>query len=94
MTDAPGRSSIVLYVAVVNSIAGLLLLGVLVRRAGAGAGGSVFFLMPPMTALLAWLVLGETLGARGAVGLLLTVVGVAVATRRRRTAVGAGGALS
>lgn len=94
VTDAPRALVIVLYVAVVNSIAGLLLLGVLVRRAGAGAGGSVFFLMPPMTALLAWLVLGETLGVRGAVGLVVTVVGVAVATRRRRTPVGAGDAIS
>jgi len=65
----------------VNSIAGLVLLGVLVRRRGAGAAASVFFLMPPVTALMAWLVLGETLTVREGVGLLVAVVGVAVATR-------------
>jgi drug/metabolite transporter (DMT)-like permease len=69
------------YLALVNSIAGLVLLGVLVRRRGAGAAASVFFLMPPVTALMAWLVLGETLTVREGVGLLVAVVGVAVATR-------------
>lgn len=94
VSDGSRAIVVVLYLAVVNSIAGLLLLGVLVRRAGAGAGGSVFFLMPPMTALLAWLVLGETLGPRGVVGLVVTVVGVAVATRPRRAVIGAGEAVS
>ena len=37
--------------------------------------------MPPVTALLAWLVLGETLDLREVVGLVITVVGVAAATR-------------
>ncbi len=84
----PARAALVLgWLAVVNSIAGLLLLGVLVRRGGAGAGASVFFLMPPVTAVLAWLILGDTLGVRGMVGLAVTVVGVAVATRSRRVPV-------
>ncbi len=63
-----------------NSIVGLFLLGTLVRAGGAGAAASVFFLMPPVTALMAWLVLGETLDAREIVGLVVAVVGVAVAT--------------
>ena len=71
------------YLALVNSIAGLLLLGVLVRRRGAGAGASVFFLAPPVTAVMAWLVLGETLSVREAIGLVVAVVGVATATRAR-----------
>jgi drug/metabolite transporter (DMT)-like permease len=72
------------YLAVVNSVVGLLLLGALVRRGGAGASSSVFFLMPPVTAVLAYVVLGETLGALELVGLAVAVAGVAVATRRRR----------
>jgi drug/metabolite transporter (DMT)-like permease len=67
--------------AVVNSILGLGLLGILVRARGAGAAASVFFLMPPVTAVLAWLLLGETLNAREMAGLVITVVGVAAATR-------------
>lgn len=70
------------YLAVVNSIVGLLLLGALVRRAGAGASSSLFFLMPPVTAVMAWLVLGDTLDLRELVGLAVAVTGVAVATRR------------
>lgn len=71
------------YLAVVNSILGLGLLGILVRARGAGAAASIFFLMPPVTAVLAWLILGETLNAREIGGLVITVVGVAAATRSR-----------
>ena len=78
----PAAAGIALvYLAVVNSILGLGLLGVLVRARGAGAAASVFFVMPPVTAVMAWLVLGETLGLREVVGLVITVLGVAAATR-------------
>ena len=81
----------VLWIAGVNSVVGLLLLGTLVRRGGAGASASVFFLMPPVTAVMAFVVLGDTFGVRELVGLVLSVAGVAVATgalRRRRPASG------
>lgn len=71
------------WLAVINSIVGLVLLGALVRAGGAGAAGSLFFLAPPVTAVMAWVVLGETLGPRELVGLVVAVVGVGVATRRR-----------
>jgi drug/metabolite transporter (DMT)-like permease len=44
----------------------------------------VFFLMPPVTAVLAWLLLDETLDVREIVGLVITVLGVAAATRSAR----------
>lgn len=78
-----------LYIAIVNSVVGLLLLGVLVRAGGAGAAASLFFLMPPVTAVMEWLVLHRSLDLREVVGLVIAVAGVAVATRgvaRRRTA--------
>ena len=82
----PRRQGIALvYLAVVNSILGLGLLGILVRARGAGAAASVFFLMPPVTAVLAWLMLGETLDLREVIGLVITVVGVAAATRSAAT---------
>lgn len=74
----------VAFQVVVNSLIGLGLLALLVRRAGSGAAASLFFLSPPVTAVLAWLVLGETLGARELAGLVVAVVGVAVATRTPR----------
>ncbi len=73
----------VVYQVVVNSLLGLGLLALLVRRAGSGAAASLFFLSPPVTAVMAWLVLGETLGARELAGLAVAVVGVAAATRTR-----------
>lgn len=86
-TDAvsePGKGlAALVYLAAVNSVIGLLLLGVLVRRGGAGASSSVFFLMPPVTAVLAFLVLGDTLDVRELLGLVIAVAGVAIATRRR-----------
>lgn len=80
-----GRQALgaVLYLAIVNSIVGLVLLSLLVLRGGSGAAASLFFLSPPVTAVLAWLVLDETLSWLQLVGLVVAVVGVAAATRTR-----------
>ncbi len=83
VSDPVAGGIALVYLAVVNSILGLGLLGILVRARGAGAAASVFFLMPPVTAVLAWLILGETLNLREVIGLFVAVVGVAVATRDR-----------
>lgn len=82
--DAVGAAVAVGFLAIVNSIVGLILLGVVVRAGGAGASSSVFFLSPPVTAIMAWVVLGDTLGARELAGLLIAVTGVAIAIGRRR----------
>jgi drug/metabolite transporter (DMT)-like permease len=79
--DPLQAAAALVLLAVVNSIVGLSLLGILVRARGAGAAGSVFFLMPPVTAVMAWLLLHETLGVREVVGLVVTVGAVAAATR-------------
>jgi len=84
--DPAAAGIAIVYLALVNSILGLGLLGILVRARGAGAAASVFFLMPPVTAVLAWLILGETLNLREVAGLIITVVGVAAATRTGRPA--------
>ena len=81
----PGAAALSLvYLAVVNSVLGLLLLGALVRRGGAGSSSSVFFLMPPVTAVMAFLVLGEQLDLREVVGIAVAITGVAVGTVRLR----------
>jgi len=81
----PGAAALSLvYLAVVNSVLGLLLLGALVRRGGAGSSSSVFFLMPPVTAVMALLVLGEQLDLREVAGIAVAVTGVAVGTVRLR----------
>ena len=83
VTDPPVAAVSLGFIVVVNSLAGLALLALLVRRGGSGAAASLFFLAPPVTAVLAWLVLGEALGPRELVGLVLAVVGVGAATRLR-----------
>ena len=83
VTDTRQAVVSVLYLAVVNSIAGLMLLALLVLRGGSGAAASLFFLSPPVTALMAWVVLDETLTWPQMVGLVVAVVGVGAATRTR-----------
>lgn len=85
VTDTDRAVVSVLYLAVVNSIVGLLLLSLLVLRGGSGAAASLFFLCPPVTAVMAWMVLDETLGAVQLLGLAVAVVGVGAATRTGRT---------
>jgi drug/metabolite transporter (DMT)-like permease len=85
VTDTRQAVVTVLFLAIVNSIVGLVLLALLVLRGGSGAAASLFFLSPPVTAVLAWLVLDETLSVTQLVGLVVAVVGVGAATRIRRT---------
>ncbi|MCY7401000.1 MAG: DMT family transporter [Nocardioides sp.] len=83
VTDERRAVVSVLFLAIVNSIIGLVLLSLLVLRAGPGAAASLFFLAPPVTAVLAWVFLDETLSPTQLVGLVVAVVGVAAATRFR-----------
>lgn len=87
VADPVGGTVAVLWLALVNSVAGLLLLGLLVRQGGAGASASLFFVCPPVTALMAWVAFGDTLDVREVVGIVVAVVGVGIATGvlRRRT---------
>jgi drug/metabolite transporter (DMT)-like permease len=61
---------------VVNSCAGLLLYLWLLGRGAAARVASLFYLVPPVTALLAALVLGARFGWHDAVGFGLAVIGV------------------
>jgi drug/metabolite transporter (DMT)-like permease len=87
VTDARQAVVSVVLLAVVNSIVGLVLLAVLVLRGGSGAAASLFFLSPPVTAVMAWVVLDETLSPTQLLGLVVAVVGVGAATRTRAPAV-------
>ncbi|RYB89685.1 hypothetical protein EUA06_13845 [Nocardioides glacieisoli] len=87
VTDTRQAVVSVLFLAIVNSIVGLVLLALLVLRGGSGAAASLFFLSPPVTAVLAWVVLDETLSITQLVGLVVAVIGVGAATRTRRTPV-------
>ncbi|MGQ0528449.1 MAG: DMT family transporter [Panacagrimonas sp.] len=64
------------WVILVNSCCGLLLYLWLLRRGAAGRVASLFFLVPPMTAVLAAIFLGARFGLHDAVGVALAAVGV------------------
>jgi drug/metabolite transporter (DMT)-like permease len=75
------------YLVVCNSIVALTLLLAMIRIGEASRVSALFFLVPPTTAVLAWLVLGETVAPLGWAGLALSALGVAVVTLERRRVV-------
>jgi drug/metabolite transporter (DMT)-like permease len=70
-----------LWLVLVLSLGAVSLLYVLIRRGAAARVASLFFLVPPCTALMAWPLFGETLGPVALIGMALTAAGVALASR-------------
>jgi drug/metabolite transporter (DMT)-like permease len=70
-----------LWLVVVLSLGAISLLYVLIRRGAASRVSSLFFLVPPTTALIAWPLFGETLGPPELAGMALAAAGVALASR-------------
>ena len=64
------------------SIGAMFLLYALIRKNAATHVSSLMYLTPPVTALMAWLLFGETFGLAGAAGMLLAVTGVAFVVRK------------
>jgi drug/metabolite transporter (DMT)-like permease len=65
----------------VLTLGGSSLLYLLIQRGAATQVASLFYLVPPFTALLAWLMFGESFTAMMLVGMALSVVGVALVVR-------------
>jgi drug/metabolite transporter (DMT)-like permease len=70
-----------LWLVVVLSIGAISLLWVLIRRGAAARVASLFYLVPPVTAVFAYAMFGDTLGPLALMGMAATVVGVALVTR-------------
>ncbi|WP_340318068.1 DMT family transporter [Rhizorhabdus argentea] len=70
-----------LWLVLVLSLGAVSLLYVLIRRGAASKVVSLFFLVPPCTALIAWPLFGETLGLPALAGMAITAIGVALASR-------------
>ncbi|MGO9628554.1 MAG: DMT family transporter [Xanthobacteraceae bacterium] len=64
------------YLVVVLSIGAVWLYYFMIRRAAATRVVSLFYLTPPVTALMAWALFGEMLAPRALVGMAVCVVGV------------------
>jgi drug/metabolite transporter (DMT)-like permease len=79
-------SSLVLsltYLVLANSLLSVTLLLTMLRRGEAARVSALFFLVPPLAALIAYVVLGEDLPAAAWPGMIVAAVGVALATRTR-----------
>ena len=70
-----------LWLVLVLSLGAVSLLYVLIRRGAAASVSSLFFLVPPCTALIAWPLFGERLGPAALLGMALTLAGVMLAAR-------------
>jgi drug/metabolite transporter (DMT)-like permease len=64
------------------SIGAMFLLYALIRKSAATHVSSLMYLTPPVTALMAWGLFGESFTIAGAIGILLTATGVAFVVRR------------
>jgi drug/metabolite transporter (DMT)-like permease len=71
------------YLVIANSLVSITLLLAMLRRGEAARVSALFFLVPPLAALIAWLVLGEDLPLAAWPGMVVAGVGVALATRSR-----------
>jgi drug/metabolite transporter (DMT)-like permease len=71
----------VAWLALALSIVAISLLAVLVRRGAATSVASLFYLVPPTTALMAFMAFGERLSPAALLGMGLAVAGVALVVR-------------
>lgn len=65
----------------VNSVAGILLLMALIRRGAVAGVASLLFLVPPVSAAMAYLMFGEALTPLQIAGMAVVAAGVALASR-------------
>ena len=76
----------------VLTLGGSSLLYLLIQRGEATAVTSLLYLVPPCTAVMAWLLFGEIFTLPMMLGMALTVVGVAIVVRDRSAAASASAA--
>ncbi|NYT25820.1 DMT family transporter [Alcaligenaceae bacterium] len=71
------------WLVLVLSVGAVTLLNLLIRKGGAVNVASLFYLTPPTTALIAWVMFGETLNAVAWLGMGLAVAGVWLARQAK-----------
>ena len=72
------------WLVIVLSIVSILLLYVLIRRGAATEVTSLFYMVPPTTAVMAWVLFNETLSGWSLFGMLVCMLGVALVVRPPR----------
>ena len=73
------------WLVLVLSLGAVFLLMILIRDGAVSKVASLFYLVPSVTALMAWPLFGETLNSLQIVGMLVTAAGVALATHQGLT---------
>lgn len=71
------------YLVVINSLVSLSLLFLMLRHGEAAKASTVFFLVPPVAAMIAWAVLGATMAPLAIAGTGVAALGVALVVLRR-----------
>jgi drug/metabolite transporter (DMT)-like permease len=71
-----------LWAVIVLSLSAIFLLLFLIRHGEAAEVASLFYLVPPTTALMAWPLFGETYSVVSAAGMALAVLAVWLVTKR------------
>ncbi len=69
------------WLTLVLSLGAITLLYVLIRNGASAKVASLFFLTPPVTAVLAYFLFGEVLSFSALIGLVVTAIGVALVAR-------------
>ncbi|TSA14695.1 MAG: DMT family transporter [Betaproteobacteria bacterium] len=72
------------WLVLVLSMGAISLLYILIRRGAATRVASLFYLVPPSTALMAYAMFGETLSLMAMAGMVLAAIGVALVVYRRQ----------
>ncbi|MFG2001471.1 DMT family transporter [Spirillospora sp. NPDC048911] len=81
VTHWPAFGAALAWIVLVNSVGVFLLLNTMLRRSSASRVSTLFFLTPSVTALLAWVTIGESLAPLTVAGLVLGGAGVLLANR-------------
>ena len=71
------------YLVVANSLVAITLLLAMIRRGEVARVSALFYLVPPLAALIGWALVGEPVGPLAWAGMALAAVGVALVTARR-----------
>ncbi len=73
------------YLVIGNSIIAMTLLLAMIRAGEVSRVSSLFYLVPPLSALIAWPLLGEAMPPLGWLGFALAALGVAIAVKKPST---------
>lgn len=70
------------YLVIANSLISMTLLLAMIRAGEVSRVSSLFYLVPPMSALVAWPILGEAMPPLAWLGMAIAAAGVAIASRK------------